>query len=202
MFKNKMIKCLLVLVVVCTSFTSIVADNAEPPLLQGKYQNGVGNLTIYIDSASGADYWETYITGGANNWMYPGSGMSNPIYIKYVSSNYGSNMDFYAKPKTFWSTSIRDYVMAETQHYDDSDVRIQGGSRDWYSAMILINDDNFKEDWFSNEEAQGTIIHEMGHALGLNENNTNPNSIMCQLGSGRTVQRVQQVDNNAVNRKY
>lgn len=134
--------------------------------------------------------------------MYPGSGMSNPIYIKFVSSNYGSSMDFYSKPKTFWSSSIRNSVLAETRHFDSSEKQVTVGSKDWYYAKIYINDDNFKNDAFTNEQAQGTIIHEMGHAFGLDENNSNKYSIMCQLGAGRAVQRVQSVDNNAINRKY
>ena len=42
----------------------------------------------------------------------------------------------------------------------------------------------------------------MGHAFGLMHNNSNQNSIMCQTGYGRIVQRVQSVDNDAINRKY
>ncbi len=181
---------------------NVWAFDEEPPLLKGKYQNGVGNVTIYIDSASGATYWETYITKGANNWMYPGSGMSNPIYIKFVSSSYGSNMDFFAKKKTYWDATVRNSILAETQHFDGSDNRIYGAVKDWYYARIYINDDNFRKSSFTDEQAQGTIIHEMGHAFGLNENYTNQYSIMCQLGNGRKVQRVQVVDNNAINRKY
>lgn len=162
---------------------NICASNDEPPLLIGKYQNGLGNVTIYIDSASGANYWETYITKGANNWMYPGSGMSNPIYIKFVSSSYGSNMDFFAKKKIYWDATVRNGILAETQHFDGSDNRIYGAVKDWYYARIYINDDNFCQISFTNEQAQGTIIHEMGHAFGFNENYSNQNSIMCQLGN-------------------
>lgn len=200
---KKIIKlCLLAFASLFICTTNVFASDGEPPLLPGKYQNGVGNVTIYIDSASGANYWETYISGGANNWMYPGSSMSNPIYIKFVSSNYGSNMDFYAKKKTFWDATVRNTILAQTIHYDGSDNEIYGAKKDWYYAKIYINDDNFRKDSFSNSQAQGTIIHEMGHAFGLDENNANTNSIMCQLGAHRAVQKVQVVDNNAINRKY
>ena len=128
--------------------------------------------------------------------------MSNPIYIKFVSSNYGSNMDFYSKKKTYWNSSIRDSILAETQHFDNSENLVKNGERNWYYAKILINDDKFRENSFTNEQAQGTIIHEMGHAFGLMHNNSNQNSIMCQTGYGRIVQRVQSVDNDAINRKY
>ena len=42
----------------------------------------------------------------------------------------------------------------------------------------------------------------MGHAFGLAHNNSNVNSIMCQTSHSRAVQRVQQVDNDAVKSKY
>ena len=67
-----------------------------------------------------------------------------------------------------------------------------------FTLMMII----FAKSSFTNEQVQGTITHEMGHAFGLNENYSNQNSIMCQLGNGRKVQRVQVVDNNAINRKY
>ena len=55
---------------------------------------------------------------------------------------------------------------------------------------------------FSNEQATGIIIHEFGHAFGLDHNNTNVNSIMCQTSYGRVVQKVQKVDNDAILSKY
>lgn len=42
----------------------------------------------------------------------------------------------------------------------------------------------------------------MGHAFGLDHNNPNPKSIMCQTGAGREVQRVQKTDSDAINRLY
>ncbi len=42
-------------------------------------------------------------------------------------------------------------------------------------------------------------MERMGHESGLNENNENRNSIMCQVQNFR---EVQEVDNNAFKRKY
>lgn len=39
-------------------------------------------------------------------------------------------------------------------------------------------------------------------AFGLAHNNQNPNSIMCQTKYNRQVQRVQKVDNDALNKLY
>lgn len=44
--------------------------------------------------------------------------------------------------------------------------------------------------------------HEIGHAFGLDHNNSNQYSIMCQMEFGRQVQSVQAVDNTALNGLY
>ena len=48
----------------------------------------------------------------------------------------------------------------------------------------------------------GTIMHEIGHALGLTHRNHTPGSIMCQYGCGRTVWRPSASDCYAVNHLY
>jgi len=42
----------------------------------------------------------------------------------------------------------------------------------------------------------------IGHCFGLDDNNSNTHSIMCQEGSGRAVNTVQQCDNDAFNLKH
>lgn len=203
---NKFFKFLLTIWVALNLSPIIVTAEANTPTFAGKYSQGVGNITIYIDSSTKADYWETYITTGANNWMYPGSGMSNPIYIKFVSSTYGSKMDFYCAKDSHWSksTSKSTGILAETEFYDSNENQLNPSksSTNWYYAKIYINDDEFRKSTFSNENVQGTIIHEMGHAFGLAHNNENPRSIMCQTKYYRLVQRVQAVDNNSIISKY
>ena len=46
------------------------------------------------------------------------------------------------------------------------------------------------------------FAHEIGHCFGLNENNTNSKSIMCQAGYGRRVTSVQSCDFAGVHRLY
>lgn len=124
------------------------------------------------------------------------TGWDNPIYITAVSSNSGSNMDFYTDSGSYWGSG--NGVLAETFHYNGSDVQVSPYTSDWYWAKILINNANFSSDFLSNDQAKGTVLHEMGHAMGLKHNNTNHNSIMCQLGAGRAVQSVQYTDNSAI----
>lgn len=49
---------------------------------------------------------------------------------------------------------------------------------------------------------RGTIIHEIGHAMGLNHQNNNVYSIMCQLGAGRIRHTVNYIDNYHINQLY
>ena len=54
----------------------------------------------------------------------------------------------------------------------------------------------------SSAKQKAVVAHEMGHVWGLDENNSNSKSIMCQSAYGRSVTTVQKVDNNAFNRKH
>ncbi|WP_302950351.1 matrixin family metalloprotease [Holdemania filiformis] len=202
-FCKKLLTCAITFIGIFVVAQTVYAATATPTF-GGKFEKGVGNVTIYIDGNSGAGYWETYMKGGANNWMYPGSGMSNPIYIQFVSSNYGSSIDFYAKKDSYWTNQESYGVLAETLFYRYGE-RIKPNPNNytnWTFTEIYINDDNFRSPSFTNDQAQGTVIHEMGHAFGLAHNNSNVNSIMCQTSHSRAVQRVQQVDNDAVKSKY
>jgi hypothetical protein len=171
---------------------------ATTPTFGHVYQNGVGNVSAWLNTASGVGYWSTYITGGANNWMYPG--WSNPIYINFVSSNYGSTMDFHLNYSSYFLGGYN--TLAQTKFFNSSGVEISPTSANWAYAEIHINDDAYRNPGFTNAQAQGTTIHEMGHAFGLAHDQGNPYSIMCQTAAGRIVQSVQKVDNDAINILY
>jgi len=171
--------------------------SAVSPILGKKYQNGVKNVTVWLNYNSGIGYWESYIKNVANNWKNPG--WSNPINLTFVSSNYGSNMDFHLKNKSFWGGSTS--ILGQANYFLNG-ARIDPRTSNWYYAEIYINHDAFIKPSLTNDQALGTTIHEMGHAFGLDEYNTNKYSVMCQLGAGRLVQRVQKTDNDAVKGLY
>jgi hypothetical protein len=185
---------LAVFSVAILSLGSATSTFAITPTFGHRYQNGVGNVSAWLNTASGVGYWSTYITGGANNWMYPG--WSNPIYINFVGSNYGSMMDFHQNNDAYWGGGMT--VLAETKFFNSGGGQIGPTSANWAYAEIHINNDTFRSPSFSNAQAQGTVIHEMGHAFGLAHDQGNPYSIMCQTGAGRIVQSVQKVDNDAI----
>lgn len=197
-FRNKALKLITsicILMVSLNTKTIVNADNtATTSYSTHKYSGGVGNLLLYVDYASGTSSWEPYIIQGISGWMY--TGWDNPIYITAVSSNNGSNMDFYTNDGSYWG--VGNTVLAQTFHYNSSNTSVSPYSYDWYWAKILINDTNFRADDFTNDQAKGTILHEMGHAMGLKHNNSNPNSIMCQTSADRAVQSVQYTDNAAI----
>lgn len=170
---------------------------AISPRLGGKYAQGVSNITVWLNYSSGIGFWEDFIVVGVNNWRNPG--WSNKIKMTVVSSNAGSNIDFHRQNNSFWPLSG---ILAETRHFQWGSLQVNPRISNWNFTEIHINHDTFRNSNFSNEAARGTIIHELGHAFGLDENNGNINSVMCQYGAGRNVQRVQKVDNDAVNLIY
>lgn len=197
-FKNKLITAVVAIAALCLFPTT--SAFAVTPMYGHKYVNGVGSVAVWLDYGSGVGYWSSYITNAANNWMYPGSGMSNPIYMNFVSSNYGSNMDFYLRYNDFWGEPG---VLAETKFYVNGPTQVNQWTTNWNFTNIYINHDSYSLPQITNDQALGTTIHEMGHAFGLDHYNTNSYSIMAQLGPGnRIVQRVQPTDNDSVNIIY
>lgn len=58
--------------------------------------------------------------------------------MNFVSSNYGSNMDFYLRYNNFWGVSG---VLAETRFYSNTGSNIQPYTSNWSFANIYINHD-------------------------------------------------------------
>lgn len=71
---------------------------------------------------------------------------------------------------------------------------------DYVDSAIELNYDEYGS--LSSFNKKGTMSHEFGHALGLAHDNSNPNVIMCQLGSGRVVNSAQSDDLNGISFLY
>lgn len=166
--KKKIFGVLLCITILASSLIGVKTANTEPPALGGRMINGIGNVTVYIDSGSGATYWQRLIKDAVHNWMYTGFGAKANNILAATS----------------WRASNMSYIEPRTTN--------------WYSADMYLHDSGLRKNDISDAQATGTMAHELGHGFGMNENNSNPNSNMCQS----LYRVVQKVDNDALNRLY
>ncbi|UWG98554.1 matrixin family metalloprotease [Dehalobacter sp. DCM] len=156
------------------------------------------NVYYYIENGSSNPLY-TPIRDAAYNWEHTGFGY-NPIYLYIKSTNSGTAIDFYAKTSAYWGED-GDNIGGQTRPMNASGYEIDPNLSNWLYSEIYLN--NTALSTLSSSLRQGISAHEMGHAFGLKHYNTNPTgSIMCQTSYGRTVQTVQQEDNDAINAKY
>ncbi|MBQ8688324.1 MAG: matrixin family metalloprotease [Ruminococcus sp.] len=71
---------------------------------------------------------------------------------------------------------------------------------DWVS--ITLNDTIMESLSYTVQDIAGVAAHEFGHAIGLSHRNTNPQSLMCQTGYGRTVSVPQAIEVRTTNHLY
>lgn len=69
---------------------------------------------------------------------------------------------------------------------------------DYCNVYIYTN----MHDWSDTNSVQGTIAHEMGHVFGLDHNNDNQYSVMCQWNYGRKVYKPGKSDHDGLNAMY
>lgn len=171
---------------------------AYVPALGGKLTRGISRVSYYIDYNSGTGFYEYLIINAERNWEK--SGWYSPVNMVAASSKAGTMLDIYTEHSSFFGGDSN--VLASTMHYNSNGVAIPL-NQDYIFARIYINDDSNHNR--NATEVQGTIIHEMGHAFGLDHpdtsNSDNKKSIMGQTWF-RTVQSVQRVDTDALNRIY
>lgn len=186
---------IMAIIFVISLLTLSMTTNAVTPYYSYSCSRGVC-VYYYVENGSSNSYY-TQISNATNNWVHTGYG-ANPVYLYEKSSSSGTAIDFYNKTTSFWGDSS---ILGETYHRNSSGTRVYPWSSNWLYSEIYINTSSLGN--YSSTTRQGTIAHEIGHAFGLAHYNSNPNgSIMCQVGSGRTVQTVQQEDNDAINEKY
>ena len=73
-------------------------------------------------------------------------------------------------------------------------------TQNWDYSIIKLNQPII--DNFTAYNKEGTISHEMGHVMGLNDDNSITNHIMCQLNFYRSVNSPQADDVNGINSLY
>lgn len=170
----------------CCAFAMSNVAFALVPTIGGYLSRGVDRMCYYVDSS--ASSYTSYINTGINRWTNSGYSPSDFINMTAVSSNYATDVDYYALDEDDF---MYGGVIAITDFFTSSGTESSGQSSYYYSE-ITINKGEMNS--ISNYNKIGTMAHELGHAMGLDENNSNTSSIMCQLGSGRTVNTVSSED--------
>lgn len=186
-----------VIIVFSLCISSASAANVAPPTLGGIYDRGGTRISWWMSYENDGGWYEYQIINAVNNWKNPG--WSNPLNFVAASSNSGTMMDIYTETASFWPSQYRYGIYAETRFYNINSVRMNP-STNYRFTRIYLNDTTMHD--LSATNMKGTIAHEIGHTLGLNENNNNINSIMCRFVAGRTVQTVQQIDNSVIVNLY
>lgn len=196
----KKITAILVVLTLCASlcFSVSAAETSGtiPPLLEGNLIWNIESIYYYVDSS--ANNYLTPIADAAYNWVYTGYGWNN-LYPNTRTTNIeNSAIDIYAYGRydgnngytTFWARTNGTSGDAYSVSWED----------DWLFNEVYLN--NYYLSYEEDDYIQGVVAHEMGHCFGLDDNNTNQYSIMCQAGSGRLVTTVQEVDHMAFNMKH
>ena len=105
----------------------------------------------------------------------------------------------------FWEMSLDSYgsaVVGLTRYTCLYQGDTNSPERDWAYANVYVDADNLDLYCSTYQVAASVFMHEFGHALGLDEYNTAPYSIMCQLAAGRTALSPATTDFTAVQNLY
>lgn len=118
--------------------------------------------------------------------------------INFMSSSYkpDSVSDFYQTNEP--STQANAYTMF---YVGNSTTPIAPGNSNWDWCRIYVNNPYYDQ-LSSDELKQGVIGHEFGHVMGLDDNNSNQYSIMCQSSHGRKVTSPRLDDLQGINALY
>lgn len=170
----------------CCTLAMASSAFALVPRLGGYLSRGVDAMCYYVDSS--ASSYTSYINTGISRWTNNSHSPSDYINMTAVSSNYATDVDYYGLDEDDLYSSGS---LAETYYFNSSGIEASD-SRPYYFSEIAINKQLFPT--CTSYQKIGTMAHELGHSMGLDENNSNTSSIMCQLSSGRTVNTVNSED--------
>ena len=150
----------------------------------------------YRDSSISA--YANHIDDAKWNWEHTGYG-ENDVWLTRKTNTSGTIVDFYGVSQAYFGINAH-LIVAITEPRNGSGTLIDPNKSDWLYSEIKVNLDKIAQ--INDQQVQGTMAHEIGHAFGLAHRNDNPYSIMCQLGSGRIVYQVQKIDQDTVTAKY
>jgi len=157
-----------------------------------------GNNNRHYFITGGAAGYTTQINDAMHDWVYTTSrlGITTPISYVRTYTQSASVMDIYADwydmyPYEDWN------AWTEFWKYG---TQLNPNNENWGWNKIYIN--IYSASNYALTIRKGIVAHEMGHCFGLNENNANQYSVMCQMGYGRQVTSAQPDDLNGINYLY
>ena len=167
---------------------------ADSPAYGGKLDRSVNRVSTYI--GSGATNFQVLVLRAADNWTSPG--WTSRVNFAYSPNNKGTMLDIYCFPKSRFGDSTN--IKGLTTWYDASGKLIPWPSSGTYRyAMIEGNTNGLNQ--ISIDRRTAVFAHEMGHAFGLDHNDSTTNSIMHGDTNLRAL-KVQKADTNTVNKIY
>jgi hypothetical protein len=135
----------------------------------GRLIGGIASRYYYISSE--VNYKSSLIVQGIDGWnfSYSRTGVSSKVSFNKTTNKSSSVMDIYGA----WLGSG---IGGQTTYWSSAGSKISPTSTNWKYCKVTFNVDGV----LSNYEWTRTSAHEMGHVFGFSENNSEPNSIMCQ----------------------
>ena len=165
---------LAILFVLTLVFSLVVIPSASAYNIIGKRMiGGIRNRYFWFDS-SVTGYWSTPFYNGINRWY----NTSTYYAFTETSNRNSSQVDFY-------TYSLADNAYGYTEFFISTGNQINPAVTDWKFCDIKLN--RYYLQSTTTDFDSGVVCHEIGHTIGLNENNTNKHSIMCQSAYGRLV---------------
>lgn len=187
--RNSLLIVLVMLFIMAFTIKNSFATSNTNIDLGGKLDRGVRSLGYYISPEC---EYTVSIPKAIKNWEYPG--WNNPINI-YSVEKANSNIDFfqiYKKGANY--NAYAEFFLEGGRQLRISQLR----TTDWRYGEIRLNEANMGRR--NSVDNVATIIHEIGHILGLDDIN-NVNSIM-HFSADRKPKTVTKDANDAIVRKY
>lgn len=185
--KRKII-CMIFLFLIISS-KSYATTNTDIDF-NGSLEDGVGSLGVWISPSCEYTY---SIPQAIDNWNYPG--WSNPVNMVSVEESQYSYIDFYQVYRP--GANYTAYTICYSAQ-NEGLTYYQKEYMDWRYAEITLNEAVMgSRPTYKNI---GTIIHEMGHAMGLKD--INRRSSIMHFNSDKIYYRVTRDANDAIVRKY